>query len=184
VQLLKLNKMAFLIFEKANIHGKMFYKNLNEPFKLGGNGLINKLWESKGRPLNQGYSLSASELLSQHNRKFSGETHSLVIDFDPGSQKIIGLVEIENIHLYTFGDEGIANWTPMMLELREVYYDDITEDEKEKILIQFEVQANRQQIVEFLYLKGDENSWNWGRNGGTNASFLHDAPRKYFRKFF
>jgi hypothetical protein len=73
-----------------------------------------------------------------------------------------------------------------MLELRDVYYDEefdppITPAQKEKILSRVEIAADRQRIVEFLYLQGP---WNWGRNGSTNAAFIHDEARNYFQQFF
>jgi hypothetical protein len=180
--------MAFLIFEKEIKNGKLFCKNINEPFKLAGWGLIYNLWRVKGKPVNKGYSLTADELLKQHNDKYSCDTHSLIIDFHPSSLERIGLVEIKHIHLYTFGQDGNANWTPMMLELQDVYYNEdienLTYEEKTRIIGCLEIQSDGQKIIEFLYLNGDDKSWNWGKNGMTNASFLHEGPRKYFRNFF
>jgi hypothetical protein len=138
--------------------------------------------------VNQGYSLSANELLKQHNEKYSSETHSLVIDFHPNSNYRIGLIEIEKIHIYTFGEKGVTSWSPMMLELKEIFYEEeyenLTNEEKSKIINEFEIKKNGSKIVEFLYLNGSVNSWNWGRNGMTNASFIHEEPRKYFKNFF
>jgi hypothetical protein len=179
--------MAFLIFTKEEHNTHMVYKNLNQHYKLAGWGLIYALWSKKGKPLNSGYSLSADELLKQYNETFSADTHSLVIDFHPSAKTRIGLIEIEKIHLYTFGDSKSAYWSPMMLELRQVFYEDyenLSVEEKTKILSELEISPDRQPIAEFLYLNGDENSWNWGRSGGTNAAFINDEPRKYFKNFF
>jgi len=35
-----------------------------------------------------------------------------------------------------------------------------------------------------LYLNGTDRGWNWGRNGMTNAAFLQNSARDYFRKYF
>src|SRR5208282_4624217 len=54
--------------------------------------------------------------------------------------------EINRIHLYTYGDsgKGIAYWSPMMLELNDIYYEDEYENlqqaEKDKILARIEVE--------------------------------------------
>jgi len=34
--------------------------------------------------------------------------------------------------------------------------------------------------MELLYLNGDNQGWNWGRNGMTNAAFIHGPARTYF----
>jgi hypothetical protein len=68
-----------------------------------------------------------------------------------------------------------------------VYYNEdfetpITSSQKHEILARLpDLSPERQKIVEFLYLQG---GWNWGRNGSTNAAFIHDAARRYFQRFF
>jgi len=180
--------MAFIIYRKENRKDKQFYIHNDESYQLAGWGLIYNLWIKNGKPTNKGWSVSASDLLNEHNEEYSDETHSLVIDFHPKSTYRIGLIEIEKIHLYTFGENEIASWTPMMIELRDVYYKDgykaLRTDEKRKEIGEIEIQESRPKIVEFLYLNGNNLSWNWGRNGMTNASFLYDESRDYFRKYF
>lgn len=187
-QTLKQNYMAFIIYRKEKRKNKQFYIHNDGSYKLAGKGLIYDLWIKNGKPKNKGWSISASDLLKEYNEEYSAETHSLVIDFHPNSTYRIGLIEIEKIHLYTFGNNETAYWTPMMLELRDVFYDeeyeDLKPDKKRKEIEEIEIQESRQKIVEFLYLNGDDQSWNWGRNGMTNAAFLHDESRDYFRKYF
>jgi hypothetical protein len=180
--------MAFIIFRKETQNGKAIYIHNNQNYQLAGYGLIYSLWIKKGKPLNQGWSISADEILSEFIASYSDKTHSLVIDFHPSSDYRIGLIEIEHIHLYTFGWEEKATWSPMMLELRDVFYSEdyegLTAPQRRKEMDIIEIEPNRQRIIEFLYLNGEERSWNWGRNGMTNAAFLHDESRNYFRKYF
>lgn len=179
--------MAFLIFKKEIRNDKVFYVNENRNYQLGGYGLIYKLWEKQGNPVNQGWPLTVNELLNEHNKEYSDKSHSLVIDFHPSSTNRIGLVEIEKIHVYTFGKDSIAFWSPMMIELKDVFYEEFEEEEltqerKQKMLSNIEISVDRQRILEFLYFQGQ--GWNWGRNGNTNAAFIHDEARKYFKQFF
>jgi len=177
--------MAFLIYQKEQRDNKTLYINRQQNYKLGGYGLIYSLWKKRGMPLNQGWSVNVNDLLQEYNENYNDKNHSLLIDFHPSSKNRIGIIEIEHIHLYTFGENMTAYWTPMMLELRDVFYkenyENLSNGEKKRIISEIEVYAERQKIIEFLYLQGN---WNWGRNGSTNAAFIHDEPRKYFKKFF
>ncbi len=75
-----------------------------------------------------------------------------------------------------------------MLKLRDVLYEefekDISDGEKEKKIKVLKDPGNEEEFVEFLYLNGSDKGWNWGRNGMTNAAFIHGPAREYFRKYF
>jgi len=179
--------MAFMLFKKERKEAGVYYANAHQSYKLAGYGLLYNLWNKRGKPVESGWSITADELLKEHDEKISDISHALVIDFDPNSQSRIGLVEIEAIHIYTYGDKAGAAWSPIMLELRDVYYEEfdqpITPDQKSKTLARVpDFSPDRKKIVEFLYVRGE--SWNWGRNGITNAAFIYDDARKYFQKFF
>ena len=115
------------------------------------------------------------------------EDYALVIDFHPSAKNRIGLVEIEAILVYTHGDSSGASWSPIMLELRDVYYNDdfngpLDPNQKQEILARLpDLSPARQKIIEFLYL---QSGWSWGRNGSTNAAFIHDDARRYFQHVF
>jgi hypothetical protein len=180
--------MSFLVFQKIIKNDKLFYKSSTENFKLAGWNLLYRLWCQKNKPVETGWSVTANDILREHNEDYSSDTHSLVVDFHPNSKERIGLIEIEHIHLYTFGGSGYAAWSPMMWELRDVFYKEefsaLTSDEKAIEIFEIPISQNRPRIVEFLYLNGDDYSWNWGKNGMTNAAFIHEESREYFRKFF
>jgi hypothetical protein len=178
--------MAFMLFKKERSDSGVFYSNAHQGYKLAGYNLLYKLWNKRNKPVECGWSVTADDLLKEHGDGFNSDDYALVIDFDPNSQECVGLVEIEAIHVYTYGNDSGAFWSPMMLELRDVYseedYDEpITPNQKQDILARFVLSPNRQKIIEFLYLQGN---WNWGRNGSTNAAFIHDAARKYFQHIF
>ena len=180
--------MAFMLFKKERSGSGVCYLNANQEYKLAGHQLLFKLWNKRNKPVNCGWSVTADDLLKEHGVSFSSDNYALVIDFHPSSRTRIGLVEIEAIHVYIYGgDNGQVWWSPMMLELRDVYYNEefdepLTSNQKQEILARLpDLSPTRQKIIEFLYLQGD---WKWGMNGRTNAAFIHDDARKFFQPFF
>ena len=178
--------MAFMLFKKERNGSKVFYTNAHQGYKLAGQQLLYKLWLKRNKPTERGWSVTADDLLREQGEGLSGDGYALVIDFHPGATNRVGLVEIEAVHIYTYGNETGAFWSPLMLELRDVYYDEdfdgpLTPDRKQDILARVELAPARKKIIEFLYLQG---GWNWGRNGSTNAAFIHDGARKYFQRVF
>lgn len=177
--------MAFLIFKKERYDNGVYYSDTHQHYILAGgkNGLLCKLWNKRNKPIECGWSVTADDLLKEYGEGFNGEEYALVIDFHPSAQNRIGLMEIEVIHIYTYGESNGA-WSPMMLELRDVYYEEFDEpltNRKDKILARIELPSNRQKVVEFLYL---QDNWGWGRNGSTNAAFIRNDARRYFQRAF
>lgn len=175
--------MAFMLFKKGRDNGVTYYSDVQQGYKLAGYNLLYKAWTKRNKPVECGWSVTADDLLQEHGKEFNHDSHALVIDFDPNSKNRIGLVEIEAIHIYTYGNRDGAFWSPMMLELRDVYYDEFDEPlasiQKQEIFARLELSASRKKIIEFLYLQG---GWNWGRNGGTNAAFIYEDARTYFQR--
>jgi hypothetical protein len=124
----------------------------------------------------------------EHSREIRG----LVIDFDPKARRRIGLVELLDIYAYTFGGTqaygGEASWTPLLLRLRDLFYEEysgeISAEEKRQKLASIPEPVDPVESVEFLYLNGTSQGWNWGKNGMTNAAFIQGAARDYFRQYF
>jgi hypothetical protein len=177
--------MAFILFKKERVHSRIYYSITDTHYKLAGYNLLYKLWRKRNQPVERGWSVTADDLLNEHDEGFSTADYALVIDFDPNSKKRIALVEIEAIHVYTYGDSNSVAWSPILLELRDVYYDDdyaeLTPDLKRDRLARFELPPRRKRMIEFLYLQG---GWNWGRNGSTNAAFILEDARRYFLDVF
>lgn len=181
--------MSFLIFEEVSTAASLALRPTGNSFKLAGYNLLYRAWERLGRPLNRGWHVSRHDLLNLH---FGTDPHPngarLIIDFHPTSTGRIGLIEPVDIYAYTWGDGDRAVWTPLMLRLHDVFYKEyeeaLTPEAKAAILADVPTDFVGQESVEFLYLNGDGGGWNWGRNGMTNAAFLHGEARAYFRQFF
>lgn len=99
-------------------------------------------------------------------------------------------MELLDIYAYTYpGTSNMdAGWTPMMFRLRDILYEEyenpVTDSEKEQKISRLSDPDNKEDFIEFLYLNGQDKGWNWGRNGMTNAAFIHGPAREYFRQYF
>ena len=182
--------MAFMEFERFQENGERFVRDTGKQFSLAGwnNGLLYKAWEKKGCPLDEGWHVSADELIQiRSSGSQDSSTRLLGIDWNPGWKSGIGLIELLDVYAYTYGNEsGGASWTPLMLRMRDVLYlDDMEISRKDEILSRIhEPSQEKPDFVEFLYITGNDKYWNWGMNGKTNAAFLEQPARDYFRPFF
>ena len=183
--------MAFLLFERTVVGGRPVIQPTGSTVKLAGYNLLYKAWEIHGRPVDKGWHATADELIRLHtNGAHDYATRRLIIDFDPNATWRIGIIELLDVHAYTWSDgNGGPSWTPLMLRLRDVHYEEydppIDQIKKAEILSNLPEQASdNPDFVEFLYLNGPSYGWNWGKNGMSNAAFLQGAARDYFRKFF
>jgi len=179
--------MAFMVYSKKN--GQLI--QTGKYFSLAGYNLIYNLWEKLGRPTDQGWHMSAGDLIREYTGgKGTIDTTALLIDFHPTSRNRIGIIELLDIYAFTYSgaSEKEAGWTPMMLRLRDVLYEeyenDISAQGKEEKIRCLKDSGNEEDFIEFLYLNGPDKGWNWGRNGMTNAAFIHGPAREYFRKYF
>ncbi|MFZ4440241.1 MAG: hypothetical protein ACOYOS_17585 [Syntrophales bacterium] len=183
--------MAFLLFERALVDGRPVINPTKNTFSLAGYNLIYRAWLAHGSPVDEGWHVTADELIQLHSDgAHDYSSRCLVIDFDPTSTRRIGLIELLDVYAFTWSDgNGGPSWTPLMLRLRDVHYEEydppIDQNRKAEILSNLPEQApDSRDFVEFLYINGPLYSWNWGKNGMTNAVFLQGAARDYFRKFF
>lgn len=163
-------------------------KRTDESFSLSGYNLLHAAWQRRDCPINQGWDVSANELISLHSDgRESYETRRFLIDFDPKSKWRIGVIELLHIYAFTHGENREPNFTPLMLKCRDVFYQDnygtLTDTQKQQIMRRLRQPKHPQEFVEFLYLSG-KCPWNWGRNGRTNAAFLMKEARAYFKQFF
>jgi hypothetical protein len=182
--------MAFLMFERIEEGGSVFLRPTNESFSLAGYNLVYKAWVKRGSPTDKGWHVAADELIRlQSDGEQSYETRRLIIDFDPSAKQRIGLIELLDVYAYTHGNDlGEPLWTPLMIRMRDIFYKEydreISIEEKSQIIRSIPEPLDGDDFVEFLYLNGPDKGWNWGRNGMTNAAFLHGEARTYFRNFF
>lgn len=179
--------MTFLVYQSdEDFLGKT---GLN--FRLAGYNLVHRIWESRGRPTDRGWHISRDDLAAHYDSPGKAERpYRFLIDFDPDAKRRIGLVELLDIYVYTFAgsENGKAGWSPMMLRLRDVLYEefgqDISAEEKEKRTSRVPEPDSKDDFVEFLYLNGSNQGWRWGMSGMTNAAFIQGPAREYFRQYF
>ena len=185
--------MAFYLYKRVPQNGEEYFERVKK-VKLAGYNSIYNLWKKNNKPINKGWHISANDLIKELTKDKGDEnSYRVIIDFDPNSTWRIGLIEIRDIYVYTIGDskEGKVwvKWSPIMMRLRDVYYEEFTsavpkeqlEDRKKAFNV---IRINNDDIFEFVYLQGDDNGWNWGRVGQVNATFIHKEARSYFKNFF
>ncbi|HXV67999.1 MAG TPA: hypothetical protein VD738_03665 [Nitrospira sp.] len=183
--------MAFLVYSRTLDAGHDVLRVTANHFSLAGYNLVWKAWKQRGQPIRKGWHVSADDLITiLTDGQESYNTRRLIIDYDPRSKERIALIELLDIHLYTWDGASLseASWTPMMLQMRDVFEEwfdrELTPDEKAIRIERVTPKTYGDPFVEFLYLQGDRKGWNWGRNGATNAVFLHAEARDYFRQYF
>lgn len=179
--------MAFMFYDRKN--GSLI--QTGKCFSLAGYNLIYSLWEKRGRPTDQGWHMTEDDLIREYTQdKGNIQTNALLIDFHPNARIRIGIIELLDIYAYTYSGatEKEAEWTPMMLRLRDVLYEEYEQEisgkEKEEKIKIIKNPISDDDFVEFLYMNGSDKGWNWGRNGMTNAAFIHGPARKYFSQYF
>jgi hypothetical protein len=180
--------MAFMLYTNEKTTDGMKYLSTHKNYSLAGYNLIYNAWVQKKSPINVGWTITQEELSNLTEK--GNDKYSFLIDYDPRADWRIAIIEIEKIHVYTYGNlkEKAVYWSPMMLELSDVLYLDIEEDDidindKNEIINTINaINEDRKKSVEFLYLIGS--SWNWGKNGMTNAAFIQKDAREYFKQYF
>jgi uncharacterized protein YhfF len=94
--------MAFLIFERLVDAGGATLRPTGQPFSLAGYNLVYRAWEARGRPTDEGWDVSADELVRLvTNGEHTAATRRLIIDFDPNAKRRIGLIELVHVYAYT-----------------------------------------------------------------------------------
>ena len=159
--------MPFFVYTRMQPGGEWVKKG---QFKLAGYGLLYQAWETRNQPIDEGWEVSAEELVQIHSHnQYTTDTMRLIIQWANNNPH--ALMELLHVYAYTWGTEdSSAEWTPLMLRLRRV-----------------DIQAlptNDGDLVEFLYLKGEDAGFNFGRVGMVNAPFIEREAREYFRQFF
>jgi len=164
--------------------------------KLAGYNTIYKLWEQKGKPLDQGWHITRNDIatiLTEGNGNHN--SHRLIIDFypNPKSKQDIALIEVLDIYAYTYKNQiGKASWTVLMLRLRRVREEEFKEteitkkleDEKKEFSIDKREDESGLDVFEFIYLLGEKEGFTAGQVGRFNAAFIDKDARHYFKNFF
>jgi hypothetical protein len=183
----------FVVFEEyQGTDGQTLLRMTDERFKLAGHNLLYKAWKSKGEPINKGWQISREELVRLQYPD-GDKSKRLIIDFAPGADWRIGL--IEPVAIYAFcssGDGKNVDWIPVMIKSRDILYvadegnPSFTPEKKADVLAAVpcpsEPTPYKDESIEFVYMNGG--GWNWGRVGGVNATFIQGEARQYFKQFF
>lgn len=157
---------------------------------LAGYNAVFKLWEKKGKPLNRGWNISKEELITYAlGKEEEVDLHSAIFDIIPSRKDQVYLLEVLDIYLYTYREEKTerARWSNLMLRLSEIFGKEKIESEEEKAGLTREFPFKRwpeENIYTFLYLKGEEGSWNWSRLGQMNGALIFKEAQAYFKEFF
>lgn len=182
--------MAFLIFERFMEDGQDLIRDTGEQYKLAGNNLLRAAWERRERPLEQGWHVSASELLSIHSEgKFNDSTHILASDFMPSASHEIGIVSILDVYGFSYcaDDPSDPEWSPLMIRYGGLFnhYEPGGLSDSRKAVLLARIPDRGPEVADesvgFLYLKDD---WTFGPGGTVNTPFISGAARDYFRRFF
>jgi hypothetical protein len=185
--------MSFLLYKKNS--DKRILEATTTSFRLAGNNIIRKLWEEKGRPIGEGWEITASDIVKNAiPPSANSELLHPVTDFHPRTTERIGIMEIDTIYLYTFPQDRNKKepaWTPMMLKLRSLYYEEFDpalslekiQEKKKHIVLPKDYDKPRDEswTFTFLYVKGE--SWNFGKPGSTNGTFIEGGARTYFKRY-
>ena len=178
--------MAFLVFKCYRDAGQHLMKPTGETFRLAGRrrGLLCRAWQQQGALTNAGWHVSEENLIQLHNGQYNLATHRLIIDFAPGREQQVCLMELRDVYAYKWGDDNPdPGWTPLMLKCVRVLDDPCNAGEREEILGRVPVPVRDAPVYwEFLYLQGAQGrEWSWGKNGWTNGALLYGAALNYFR---
>jgi hypothetical protein len=185
--------MAFLLFERTVVDGRPVISPTGSTYSLAGYNLLYKAWLAHKSPLDRGWHTTADKLIQLHTKcAHNYTTRRLIIDFHPNSNWRIGLVELLDVYACTWSDgKGQPSWTPLMLRLRDVFYEEyyppnkIDQARKAEILSNLPEQASDSpDFVDFLCLGGPLHSWKLEKSGMMSAAFLQGAARDYFREYF
>lgn len=137
---------------------------------LLGGGLIKSAWLDKGAPMYQGWTATDAELLSAW--ELEPDTSAIVIDMTP-ARETVALFQLWAVSGYT--DE---TWTPMMLHLRSLYWDEPPDKPIEEFKMTFVRDAAKGMYVRsIMYVKED---WNRGGSGPSSGTLITDEVWAYF----
>jgi len=179
--------MPAFLYQRSIVEGKQYLKQVRQ-ISFAGFGALHSLWSSKGKPIDTGWYITAADLIGYAivaNGNVSD--HEIIIDAAPSVKSLVDLVQVVDIHVYTYGnDTGGASWSNLMLRVKDVFWEEGVAPAKKTALTKCfeEPSVYGEDILTFLYLHGDARSWNFGRIGQMNGAWLHSKARNYFRRFF
>lgn len=179
--------MPAYLYKKTNKGGVDLLTQIKK-IPLAGYNTIFQIWQKKGMPFN-GWHIRRNDMLDYVlKNEVDYDNYEIIIDAAPSVKKLIDLVELHDIYLYTRGnkEDRYVIWSVLMLRVNDAFWKENVSDEKEKISLTktFPYKKGGEDIFTFLYLHGTERHWNWGRLGQMNGAWISKDARNYFKKLF
>jgi len=147
--------------------------------KLAGWNLIHAAWRARGCK-DGGWSISPGKLVGDNSE-------TILFDYKPSLERYssLAVLDVEMFHVFTYTDDvpkGKARWSVVMPHMHELSLPEdrsLTWRQRDDLLWDFEAKHS-DPVFEFLYLNGDDKSWNWGKVGTVNAALLYKDALDYF----
>lgn len=180
--------MPFYLYRRFQENSKEFLEKQRQ-IKLAGHNM-KCLWRKKGKPINAGWHISLDDIIQENiSEGNDARDHTVIIDLDPSSRKIITLLELSDIYAFTYGQNSVVSWTVLMLKLKEIFAHsdkNLTSKKREQIIHKIQNPADNEKsaATEFLYLQGENRGWNWGMVGYVNAALIYEDAKEFFKKYF
>ena len=113
--------MPAFLYERSTTDGKRLL-NQSRQISLAGFGALHSLWSSKGKPIDTGWHITAADLVAYAiSPNGNVSDHEIIIDAAPSVKSLVDLVQVVDIHVYTYGnDAGGASWSNLMLRVKDV----------------------------------------------------------------
>lgn len=177
--------MPAFLYEKKMINNALHFKCIKE-ISLGGRQIIYRNWIENKNKFGE-WKISPQELLNKIDKNsYSTSEYTILIDGKPNSETELEFFEIDDICVYTFKNEYEvkADWSLLLLKCQLIFCSqDKSLIDKIRETKSFSPQDVKPTPVRtFLYLRGCDAGWNWGRLGQMNGAWLYPDALKYFMK--
>ena len=182
--------MPFYLYKKERINEESSRYIQEKSISLAGNNVIYKsLIKTEQLLKNQdqdgfGWHLSESDLLRTATDRYLSESvlpneYAILIDLKPSVEGNVSLYELKDIWGFSYPD-----YTPIALRLETLFVDHEPKNSNPDAFKKCFKNNNcfREQVHEFLYLRGGYNSgkWLWGQVGSVNGALLWPEALEFF----
>ena len=148
---------------------------LIKQISLAGKNSIYRLWNKMGRPIKIGWHISKKDIIvNVRGTESDYAQYTVIIDAAPSVKNLVDLVELQEIFVYTYGNDEskTANWSNLMLVVKDILWEENVSDAQiESLTKKFSRPLTLgDDIFTFLYLYGEKRAWNFGRLGQMNGA--------------
>lgn len=181
--------MAIYLYKQSRSIENASFEIVDSVAMAGYNVIYNQ-WKKKGEPRNEGWQIESNDLVNELQAKVGPDyCPAILIDYDPSGKEEVVLLQVNHIYAYTYAceDTGKVWWTPIMIRMRKVFEkslpDGVDAKQRKNLISRFDAEY-QEEVIEFLYLQGEDRGWNWGMVGRVNAALIPPDARKFFRQYF